>query len=256
MRYSNAIVKRPGKSIVEGITTADLGSPNYELAIIQHNKYIEALKKAGLDVTLLEADEDYPDSVFVEDAAIVTDDFAVITNPGAESRKGEIEAVEIAIKDFYPVTKIHRIESPGTLDGGDVMQVGNSLYIGLSDRTNRDGAQQLSKIAVGYGYKTIDIEIDGLLHLKSGVSYIGDNTVLMTGYFLGEPNLMKYNQIIFGESEAYAANSVRVNDYLIIPAGYSMAREKLEAAGFKLITLDVSEFRKLDGGLSCLSLRF
>lgn len=256
MRFSNAIVKRPCKSMVDGITTSDFGSPDYELAVIQHNKYIEALDKAGLEVTVLEADEDYPDSVFVEDPAIVTDDFAVITNPGAEPRKGEIEAIETAIRDFYPATKIHKIESPGILEGGDVLQVENSLYIGLSNRTNKAGARQLSEIAARYGYKTINMEIEDLLHLKSGVSYIGDNTILMVVNFLGKSEFNKFNQILLGDSEAYAANSIQVNDYLIIPSGYSMAKGKLEAAGFKLITLDVSEFRKLDGGLSCLSLRF
>ncbi len=256
MKFSNAIVKRPCKSMVDGITTADFGSPDYELAVVQHNKYIEALDKAGLEVTILDADEDYPDSVFVEDPAIVTDDFAVITNPGAESRKGEIEAIETAIKEFYPATKIHKIESPGTLDGGDVLQIENTLYIGLSDRTNKTGAEQLSEIAATYGYKTINMAINDLLHLKSGVSYIGDNTMLMVAYFLGRPEFSKFKQILLGDSEAYAANSVRVNDYLIIPSGYPMAKNKLETSGFKLITLDLSEFRKLDGGLSCLSLRF
>ncbi len=256
MELTNAIVKKPGKSMVDGISKSNLGKPDYEKAVIQHNNYIKALEKAGLEVTVLEAEEDYPDSVFVEDPAIVTSDFAVITNPGADSRKGETEAIESAIKEFYSVDNIHRIESPATLDGGDIIQVNNILYAGISDRTNTAGVEQLSEIAGNYGYKTFGIEIENMLHLKSGASYIGDDTVLITGMFLGRPGFLKYNQIILGDSEDYAANSVRVNDYLIIPSGYPMVKKKLEAAGFKLITLDVSEFRKLDGGLSCLSLRF
>lgn len=256
MELTNAIVKRPGKSMVDGISKGDLGKPDYEKAVIQHNYYIEALEKAGLEVTVLEADEDYPDSVFVEDPAIVTNDFSVITNPGADSRKGETEAIESAIKEFYFKENIHRIKSPGILDGGDVIQVNDLLYVGISDRTNKAGFEQLSKIAANYGYNTLGIEIDDLLHLKSGATYIGDDTVLITAYFLGMPEFLRYNQIILGNSEEYAANSVRINDYLIMPSGYPMAKSKLETAGFKLITLDVSEFRKLDGGLSCLSLRF
>lgn len=150
MNFTRAIVKKPGKSYVNGLTTSHLGTPDFELALKQHEAYIEALQKAGLTVTVLEADEEFPDSTFVEDTAVLTEKCAVITNPGADSRNGEIEAMKQVIPRFYDT--VESIQSPGYLDGGDVMQVDDHFYIGLSSRTNREGAQQLKDILGKYGY--------------------------------------------------------------------------------------------------------
>ncbi|MEE8564129.1 MAG: arginine deiminase family protein, partial [Atribacterota bacterium] len=166
----NAIVRRPGHSLVNGITSApELGKPDYGLAIKQHDAYIEALKSCGVGVTVLKADERFPDSCFVEDVAVCTRKFAVITNPGASSRKGEeIEIIEV-IKKYY--NDIEYIEKPGTLEGGDVMMVKDHFYIGLSKRTNREGAEQLIKVLGKYGMSGSIVEMLEMLHLKSGLAY-------------------------------------------------------------------------------------
>ena len=251
----NAIVRRPGHSLVNGITSApELGKPDYGLAIKQHDAYIEALKSCGVGVTVLKADERFPDSCFVEDVAVCTRKFAVITNPGASSRKGEeIEIIEV-IKKYY--NDIEYIKKPGTLEGGDVMMVKDHFYIGLSKRTNREGAEQLIKVLGKYGMSGSIVEISEMLHLKSGLAYLEDNVLLVTGEFINNLEFKKFNKIMIDEEETYSANCIRVNDYVLVPAGYPKTKEKIEAAGFKVIVVDTSEYRKVNGGLSCLSLRF
>ena len=251
----NAIVRRPGRSLVNGITSApELGKPDYGLAIKQHDAYIEALKSCGVGVTVLKADERFPDSCFVEDVAVCTRKFAVITNPGASSRKGEeIEIIEV-IKKYY--NDIEYIEKPGTLEGGDVMMVKDHFYIGLSKRTNREGAEQLIKVLGKYGMSGSIVEMLEMLHLKSGLAYLEDNVLLVTGEYINNLEFKKFNKIMIDEEETYSANCIRVNDYVLVPAGYPKTKEKIEAVGFKVIVVDTSEYRKVNGGLSCLSLRF
>ncbi len=251
----NAIVRRPGHSLVNGITSApELGKPDYGLAIKQHDAYIEALKSCGVGVTVLKADERFPDSCFVEDVAVCTRKFAVITNPGASSRKGEeIEIIEV-IKKYY--NDIEYIKKPGTLEGGDVMMVKDHFYIGLSKRTNREGAEQLIKVLGKYGMSGSIVEMLEMLHLKSGLAYLEDNVLLITGEYINNLEFKKFNKIMIDEEETYSANCIRVNDYVLVPAGYPKTKEKIEAVGFKVIVVDTSEYRKVNGGLSCLSLRF
>lgn len=253
--FKNAIVRRPGHSLVNGITSApELGKPDYGLAIKQHDAYIEALKSCGVEVTVLKADERFPDSCFVEDVAVCTKKFAVITNPGTPSRKGEEKEIIEVIKKFY--NDIECIKKPGTLEGGDVMMVKNHFYIGLSKRTNREGAEQLIKVLGKYGMSGSIVEISEMLHLKSGLAYLEDNVLLVTGEFINNLEFKKFNKIIIDKEETYSANCIRVNDYVLIPAGYPKTKEKIKAAGFKAIVVDTSEYRKVNGGLSCLSLRF
>ena len=251
----NAIVRRPGHSLVNGITSAPkLGKPEYGLAIKQHDAYIEALKSCGVEVTVLEADERFPDSCFVEDVVVCTKKFAVITNPGASSRKGEEKEIIEVIKKYY--NDIEYIKEPGILEGGDVMMVKDHFYIGLSKRTNREGVEQLIKTLKKYGMSGSIVEISEMLHLKSGLAYLEDNVLLVAGEFIDNVEFEKFNKIIIDEDEAYSANCIRVNDYVLIPVGYSKSKEKIEDAGLKLIEVDTSEYRKVNGGLSCLSLRF
>ena len=253
--FKNAIVRRPGHSLVNGITSApELGKPDYGLAIKQHDAYIEALKSCGVGVIVLKADERFPDSCFVEDVAVCTRKFAVIANPGASSRKGEeIEIIEV-IKKYY--NDIEYIKKPGTLEGGDVMMVKDHFYIGLSKRTNREGAEQLIKVLGKYGMSGSIVEISEMLHLKSGLAYLEDNVLLVTGEYINNLEFKKFNKIMIDEEETYSANCIRVNDYVLVPAGNPKTKEKIEAAGFKVIVVDTSEYRKVNGGLSCLSLRF
>jgi len=252
--YKKTIVKIPSESYICGLTTSDLGRPILEKALEQHQAYIEALKKCGTDVTILPSNIEFPDSTFVEDTAVLTPKFAVISNPGALSRNGEIHEMEPVIKSFYET--IYYIKSPGTLDGGDILQIEDHFYIGISARTNHDGAEQLKQILESEGYKGTIIPLEKFFHLKTGITYLGNQTIVVAGEFIDHPEFNSYQKIVVPLEEEYAANCIRVNDYVIIPAGYPVTKQKLNDAGYQTIELEMSEFRKQDGGLSCLSLRF
>ncbi|MBO0586734.1 arginine deiminase family protein [Sporosarcina sp. E16_8] len=252
--FENIIVKTPGKSYLNGLTTSNLGKPVFEPLLEQHKLYVEALEKCGVTVTQLPASEEFPDSTFVEDAAVLTSDFAVITNPGAESRNGEIKEIESVLKGFYD--KFYYIKSPGTLDGGDVLQAENHFYIGISERTNPEGARQLKEILEQEGNEATIIPLKEFFHLKTGIAYLGDNRMVVAGEFINHPAFESYEKIIIDQEDEYSANCIRVNDYVIIPKGYEKTKRKFNEAGYKTIELEMSEVQKHDGGLSCLSLRF
>lgn len=252
--FENVIVKTPGKSYLNGLTTSDLGKPVFDTLLEQHNKYIKALEQCGVSVTHLPASEEFPDSTFVEDAAVLTSDFAVITNPGADSRNGEIKEIEATLKGFYK--KFHYIKSPGTLDGGDILQAEDHFYIGISERTNAEGARQLKEILEQEGYEATIIPLKEFFHLKTGIAYLGDNRMVVAGEFVDHPAFESYEKIIIEKEDEYSANCIRVNDYVIIPSGYEKTKRKFNEAGYQTIELEMSEVQKHDGGLSCLSLRF
>ncbi|KXH83821.1 dimethylarginine dimethylaminohydrolase family protein [Sporosarcina sp. HYO08] len=252
--FKNVIVKEPGKSYLNGLTTTDLGKPIYELLLEQHKSYVEALEKCGVEVTYLPPSEEFPDSTFVEDAAVLTPNFAVVTNPGAESRNGEIVEIEEVLKGFYD--KFHTIQAPGTLDGGDVLQAEDHFYIGISERTNEEGARQFKEIMESEGYQATIIPLKEFFHLKTGIAYLGNNKMVVAGEFVEHPAFASYDQIVIGKEDEYSANCIRMNDFVIIPAGYPETKRKLEEAGYETIELEMSEVQKHDGGLSCLSLRF
>lgn len=256
-KFSNTIVRRPCRALVDGITSApELGKPDYELALAQHDAYIQALKACGVDVLVLPADERYPDSCFVEDPAVVTRKCAIVTNPGAPSRNGEKKEIVDALRQFYPEDRIEYIEEPGTLEGGDVMMVGDHFYVGRSARTNEEGIRQFIGILEKHGLTGSEVTLEEVLHLKTGVNYIEDNNMLVSGEFVNKPEFSKYNLIEIPAEEAYAANCIWVNGTVIVPEGFPAVLEAVEKAGYPVITVDTSEYRKLDGGLSCLSLRF
>lgn len=252
--FSNVIVRKPGRSLTEGISSTSLGKPDYENALRQHAGYIEALKQCGVRVTVLEAEEKYPDSVFIEDTAVLAKKCAVITNPGAPSRRGEEVSVKGALEKFY--TRIESIHAPGTLEGGDVMMVGDHFYVGLSARTNEEGVRQFGEILNKYGYTSSGIEMKEFLHLKTGLAYLENTNLLIAGEFIRHPEFEKYNRIKIDPSENYAANCIWVNNKVLVPLGYPGTKASIKAAGYETLEVDVSEFKKLDGGLSCLSLRF
>jgi dimethylargininase len=252
--FKQAIVKTPCTNMVNGISEAGLGQPDYQLALQQHQQYIDALQQCGVEVTVLPADDNYPDSCFVEDPAIITTETAIITRPGADSRKGETKAIEQAL--LNQGLDIQHIKAPGTLDGGDVMMVDKHYYIGLSDRTNQQGAQRLIQILEQHGMTGETVEMNDMLHLKTGISYLENNKLLATGEFIEHPAFAGFETMPVEPAESYAANCIWVNDKVIAPLGFPKTQTMIEQAGFQVITVDVSEFQKLDGGLSCLSLRF
>ena len=253
--FNNVIVRRPARSLSNGITSnPQYGQPVYDNAIKQHDSYIEALKKCNVKVKVLEANEQYPDSCFVEDVAVCTNKFAMITSPGAKTRKGEENEIIEVLKGYYE--NLEYIKSPGTLEGGDVMMVGNHYYIGLSERTNAAGAQQLIDALEKYGIEGSVIKLKEMLHLKTGLAYLEDNVLLVAGEFIEHEAFKDYKKIVIDEEEGYSANCIRVNDYVLVPEGYPNTKKNIEAAGLKVMTVDTSEYKKVDGGLSCLSLRF
>ena len=255
--FKNAIVKKPCRAIENGITSApELGKPDFDIAAAQHEKYIEALGLCGAAVTVLDADEEFPDSCFVEDTAVITRKCAIVSNPGAPSRRGEVKRMIPAIKRFFPGDRIEYIEPPGALEGGDVMMAGDHFYVGRSARTNAEGIRQFIEILERYGLSGSEVRLEKVLHLKTGVNYIENNNLLVTGEFIDKGDFADFNKIIVPENEAYAANCIWVNGKVIIPAGYPVTLEAIRAAGYETLALDTSEYRKIDGGLSCLSLRF
>lgn len=255
--FKNVIVKKPSKSMVSGITSApELGKPDYELALKQHEAYIEALKYCGVNVTILDADEEFPDSCFVEDVAVLSSKCAIITNPGAATRNGETKGIVDTIKKFYEEDKIEFIKSPGTIEGGDVMMVGDHFYIGLSARTNKEGAEQFIKALNKHGLTGSVVALEKVLHLKTGLAYLENNNLLVAGEFIDKEGFKDFNKIIIPEEEGYSANCIWVNNKVIVPFGYENTKKAIEEAGYEVVLVDTSEYRKLDGGLSCLSLRF
>ncbi|MCP3740031.1 dimethylarginine dimethylaminohydrolase family protein [Rossellomorea sp. BNER] len=252
--FKQVIVKKPASSYVNGLTTSELGKPDYEKALEQHENYIQALAKCGVEVKILSKSEDFPDSTFVEDTGVLTPTFAVISNPGADSRNGEAKDMNNVIKEFYD--DIRYIKAPGTLDGGDVLQIEDHFYIGISDRTNEEGADQLKKILESSDYKATIVPLKKFFHLKTGISYLGNNHIVAAGEFIDHPDFEQYEKIIVSPDEEYCANCIRVNDYVIIPKGFEKTKKKINDAGYHTIELNMSEFQKQDGGLSCLSLRF
>jgi dimethylargininase len=252
--FTQAIARKPGENFARGLTTtASAEPPQYELLLDQHETYLETLKSCGLEVTLLDPLPDYPDAYFVEDTAVVTPDVAVITNPGAEARRGEEAFMAPVLAGFR---KIKRIQAPGTVDGGDVLQVDNHFFIGLSERTNKEGAGQLGRILESFGNTWVTVKVGAGLHFKSSVNYVGKNTLLVTTDFTEIEKLSGYDKIVVEKAEAYAANTLLVNGHLLTPAGFPGTRKQLEILGFEIIELETSEVGKMDGGLTCMSIRF
>ncbi|MBU0927427.1 MAG: N(G),N(G)-dimethylarginine dimethylaminohydrolase [Spirochaetes bacterium] len=253
--FKHAIVRKPAKSLVDGITThPELGKPDYELALRQHEAYVGALERCGLSVRVLPAQEEFPDSCFVEDVAVCTGRFALVTRPGADTRRGEIAGVRELLAEYYD--DLEEIRAPGTIEGGDVMMVGEAFYIGLSSRTNADGAAQFIAALERRGYSGRGVKMPPTLHLKTGCSYMEEGVLLVDRAFAAYPEFASFKRVDIAPEESYAANCLRVNDYVIVPAGYPKALAAIRAAGMRTIELDMSEYRKIDGGLSCLSLRF
>ena len=256
MRLTRALVRKPSPNFALGLTHGEHGTPTYSLAKAQHERYCEELERCGLSLTRLSADAHYPDGTFVEDTAILTGRGAIVTRPGAESRRGEVESVREALFELAPV--IGEIEEPGTVDGGDVCDVNDRFLIGLSARTNEEGARQLAAILGSHGYEStmVDVRgIPGLLHLKSGLAALDDGRLVAIPALALRDELRGHPFVRVDERESYAANCLCVNGRVLIARGFPLLEAALEKLRYEVATLEMSEFRKMDGGLSCLSLR-
>jgi len=255
--FQRAIVGSPSTNFAAGLTTAALGKPNYACALAQNESYCAALEQCGLALIRLDADEQFPDSTFVEDTAVLTEQCAILARPGATSRAGEVSRISKVLEEFF--TEIHSIHAPGTLDGGDVCEAGDHFFIGISRRTNESGAEQLANVLSSVEYTSTFVDIRGqtsILHLKSGLAYLGDNRMVAIDALAHHKAFRDYDLVRVDAAEEYAANCVRVNDRVLIASGYPRFAERLNILGYQTIALDMSEFEKMDGGLSCLSLRF
>lgn len=257
MRITRALVRPPAVTFAAGITTSSLGPPDLALALKQHEAYCRTLERLGLTLLRLAPDPDFPDSTFVEDTAIVTPRGAILTRPGAASRAGEVAAVGAALAEWFP--ELAAITASGTVDGGDVCEAGQHYFIGLSERTNPEGAAQLAGWLErrGLSASLIDIRgIPGLLHLKTGLSWLGGRRLLATAEIAGHAMLADWEVVRVPEGEDYAANCIRVNEALLVARGFPATSALLGELGYDLVPLPMTEFRKLDGGLSCLSVRW
>jgi dimethylargininase len=255
--FRSALARLPGANFAQGLTRVDLGAPDLALARAQHAAYVAALRAAGLEVEELPAEPAHPDACFVEDCAIVLREGALLTRPGASSRAGEVASLEPALRRHYPQPA--RIEAPGTLDGGDICVAGRHVFIGLSHRTNEAGAAQLAQwlAALGYTSSTVDVRgIDSILHLKSGLAHLAGDRLLLIDELAAHPAFASYRRILVAAEEAYGANAVQVNEHVLIARGHPRLEACLRELGYATRALDMSEYAKLDGGLSCLSLRF
>jgi dimethylargininase len=253
MTFTHAIARLPGMNAGDGLTSAGLGAPDPERMLAQHQDYVRILRSLDLRVTVLDADENFPDGCFVEDTAIVTPEVAVITRPGASSRRGEETAIEPLLASHRSIA---RIVAPGSVDGGDILVMGERVLIGLSSRTNEEGARQLTEILEASGMHCIPLAAGDGLHLKSSINALGDSRVLITQAFAECEALRGFEQIVIAAAESYAGNSLLVNGRVIVPAGFPATRRLIDALGIETIEAQVSEFRKMDGGLTCLSIRF
>lgn len=253
-RVTQAFVRRPGKNFAEGISLA-VGIPDYEHAIIQHQNYIAALQQCGVDVSILKTDPLFPDGCFVSDMAVVTEQMAVLSNfPDQSPRQGEQQA---AASVLGAGRFLKYITAPGRLDAGDVLQVRDQFYIGLSDHTNYAGAEQLSAHLREFGYAStiIDLTQENIVRLKAAALYIGRDRLIIREELARHYAFLEYEKIIVPREQKGAANAVMVNGTLLMPAGYPDIADEVRACGVPVIEVDMSEFEKMNGGLACLSLR-
>ncbi len=223
------------------------------LARAQHCQYEECLAALGCHIHCLPAEPDLPDSVFVEDTAVVLDELAIITRPSAVSRLSETASVARALG---PYRKLCYIQSPGTLDGGDVLRVGKTLYVGLSSRSNQAAIEQMRELLHPHGYAVEDVQVSGCLHLKSAVTQVAKDTLLINPDWVDAGRFGGMRQIAVHLSEPYAANALLVGETVIYPASYPRTQAQLKSCGIPLMTVDVSELIKAEGAVTCCSLIF
>ena len=220
-------------------------------AIAQHKAYQDCLAELGVRIVSLPAEPDLPDAVFVEDAAVVVDEVAVIPIMGAPSRRPEARTL---IDTLSPYRPIKFLVEPATLDGGDVLRAGRFVFVGLSQRTNRKACSQLSDLFGGYGYQVQSVEVRGCLHLKSACSYVGSDTMLVNRSWIDTERFRGFELIDVPDEEPGAANALLVEDVVIIPASFPKTRALLEERGFRVRTIDLSELQKAEAGVTCSSL--
>lgn len=253
--FSHAICREPGHSIINGLRAVNVGSPNIELFRTHHKEYVTALKTTGADVQVLTELEEYPDSVFVEDAALCLPELAIVMRPGAPSRLGEAQEIAPYLKKIY--RNVRTIVGRGFIEGGDILVTEREILVGRSARTNSDGVSELQSIVGDYGYKLREVHTPpSVLHFKTDCSLLDEETILSTKRLARSGCFSGYKVLYTEDGEEASANSIRFNDLLIMPKGFDKTADMLVRAGYNICQIGNSEAEKLDGGMSCLSLRF
>jgi len=217
----------------------------------QHNAYCTMLEECGVRVVRVQGNEAFADSVFVEDTAVVLDEVAVMTPMGTASRRPETAVVQQALKRFRP---IRRIAGTGNLEGGDVLRVGRTLFVGQGSRTDAAGLTALEAIVAPFGYNVVPVAVTGCLHLKTGVTALDDETVLIHPGWVDASPFSAFHHVRVPATEPFAANILRVGNTVCMHAGFTETRERLETHGYKVVSTDISEFQKAEAGLTCMSI--
>lgn len=253
--FSHAIVRKPGTSIVDGLRAVDSGAPDLLRFRKSHTEYISLLQSTGAAVTVLEPLDGYPDSVFVEDAALCLPEVAIAMRPGAPSRLGEAALMRPVLSQFYG--EVVSISGPGFVDGGDILVTEREILVGRSARTDAAGIAELTELASRWDYSVREVVTPaGVLHFKTDCSLLDEETVLATRRLSDTACFDGYKVIHTATGEEASANAIRFNELVLMPAGFPQTAEKLVAAGYSVRQVDNNEAAKLDGGMSCLSLRF
>lgn len=235
------------------ITHIERQEIDVERARAQHRQYVEALRRHGVLVIELPAEPDYPDSVFVEDVAVVLPEAAIITLPGADSRKGERDSIAAALR---PYRQLFFIEAPASLDGGDVLVIDKDIYVGLSTRSNQAAVSQMQEFLSPWGYRVHGVKVKGCLHLKSAVTRVGERLLLLNPSWVDEGLFAGFSALHVHPEEPYAANGLWLGDVVIYPTAYPRTAARLQAQGIRLEQVDVSELAKAEGAVTCCSLVF
>jgi dimethylargininase len=216
----------------------------------QHQRYEDTLRSLGCTVRHLPATHELPDSVFVEDVAVVLDELAIITRPGAESRRPERESIAAVLSEYRP---LHAIQAPGTLDGGDVLRIGRTLFVGLSTRTDEDGARQLARLTAPFGYTVHCVQTTACLHLKSAATAIGGSRLLCNPEWIDTRVFGDRETLAIDPDEPHAANVLRIGDTILCAAAHERTAVALQSSGYRVVTVDVSELAKAEAGVTCCS---
>ena len=251
---SNAIIRSISPKMANcELTHLERQPIDIQLAISQHKVYEDTLRQLGYQIIQAEAAPHLPDSVFVEDCVVVLDELAILTHPGAESRREEVEGLVAALKPFR---ELHYIQPSSIIDGGDVLVIGKQIWIGLSNRSDESGVEQFRNITAPYNYSVEGVRVTGCLHLKSAVTQVAEKTVLINPNWIDASLFKNFNIIKTHPDEPHAANALLLNQAVIFPKAYPLTAQKIIDAGIKIIQLDNSEVIKAEGALTCCSVIF
>lgn len=253
--FTRAVTRRPSASIIDGLRAEDFGNPSLEGMLAAHDQYVATLKSTGAEVIVLDPLDQFPDAVFVEDTALCLPQGAILMRPGAPSRMGEVAEMAPTLRGFYE--DVREISGPGHIEGGDILVTGREVLVGRSARTDAAGVAELAEILSEWGHSLREVFTPpGVLHFKTDCSLMDAETILSTKRLSASGCFDGYRVLDVADGEEAAANAIRYNNLVLFPAGFPRTAEMLRNEGFEVVEIDNTDCAKLDGGMSCLSLRF